>query len=301
MAITLRASRARDLARWAIVALCTAPLPLTDSTLAHYQFDEPPAWRVELPRELDEISGLAFSPDGRLFAHGDESGIIFQLDPRTGQILKRFALAFGPGIQPFMGKRPKPGMVTGDFEDIQIVGERFFLLSSNGVLVEFREGRDGERVPFRAFDTGLAQSCELEGLTYDASTRSLLLLCKHPYRRAWRRQIVVLAWSVDTGRLDPQPRLQVSENRVARVTGVDAFHGSAMAVAPESGALVLVAGPQRRIIEISSTGELLAGRALKAKLHRQAEGLAFAKDRTLLISDEATGGRATLTAYAYRP
>src|SRR5712691_6160344 len=204
-------------------------------------------------------------------------------------------------MQPFMGKRPRADMVTGDFEDIQVVGEQFFLLSSNGILIEFREGRDGERVPFQAFDTGLAQSCELEGLSYHASTHSLLLLCKHPYRRAWRRQVVVLGWSIDTRRLDPEPRLRVSENRVARVTGVDAFHGSALAVAPESGALVMVAGPQRRIIEISPTGELLAGRALKSKLHRQPEGLAFAPDRTFLISDEAAGGRAALTAYAYRP
>ena len=301
MANRSRVSRATDLARWAVVALCTTPLSLTGSTLAHYQFDEPPAWHVDLSRELDEISGLAFSPDGRLFAHGDERGIIWQLDPRSGLILKRFALAVGPGMQPFMGKRPRPDVVTGDFEDIQIVGERFFLLSSNGVLVEFREGQDGARVPYRAFDTGLAQSCEFEGLTYDASTHSLLLLCKHAYLRAWRRQIVVLGWSVDTGRLDPQPRLRMPESRVARVTQIDEFHGSAIALAPKSGALILVAGPQRRIIEISPTGELVAGRVLKPKLHRQPEGLAFTTDRTLLISDEAAGARATLTAYSYRP
>jgi uncharacterized protein YjiK len=284
-----------------MMAVLIAALPPPGSTLAHYRFDDPPAWHVELPRELDEISGLAFSPDGRLFAHGDERGILWQLDPRTGRILKRFALAFGPTMQPYMGKRPKPDVVTGDFEDIQIVGERFFLLSSNGVLVEFHEGQDGERVPYRAFDTGLSRSCELEGLSYDPSTHSLLLLCKHAYPKAWRRQIVVLGWSIDTRRLDPEPRLRVPESLVARVTGLAEFHGSALAVAPESDAMVLVAGPQRRIIEVSRSGELVAGKALKPKLHRQPEGLAFAPDRTMLISDEAGGGRATLTAYAYRP
>jgi hypothetical protein len=192
-------------------------------------------------------------------------------------------------------------VVTGDFEDIQIVGERFFLLSSNGILLEFREGKDGELVAFRAFDTGLARACELEGLTHDASSRSLLLLCKHPYRAAWHRQVVVLAWSLESGRLDPAPRLLLPERRIARLTDVDEFHGSAIAIAPESGDLVLVAGPQRRIIEISPAGELLAGRTLRPRLHRQPEGLAFDADRTLLISDEAAGGRPTLTAYAYRP
>ena len=301
MATASRGSRAPRLARWAVVAVFLVRPPPPASTLAHYRFDHPPAWHVELSRELDEISGLAFSPDGRLFAHGDERGTIWQLDPPTGRILKRFALAFGPAMQPYMGKRPKPDVVTGDFEDIQTVGERFFLLSSNGLLVEFREGRDGERVPYRAFDTGLSRSCELEGLSYDASTHSLLLLCKHAYPKAWRRHVVVLGWSIDTRRLDPEPRLLVPESLVARVTGVGEFHGSAMALAPESGALVLVAGPQRRIIEVSPSGELVAGKALKARLHRQPEGLAFAPDRTMLISDEASGGHATLTAYAYHP
>jgi uncharacterized protein YjiK len=301
MAILRRVGRAFDPARWAFVVLWTAPLPHASSTLAHYRLDEPPASHVELPHELDEISGLALSPDGRLFAQGDERGIIWQLDPRTGRILKRFALAVGPTMQPYMGKRPKPDVVTGDFEDIHIVGERFFLLSSNGLLVEFREGRDGDRVPWRAFDTGLSRSCELEGLTYDESTHSLLLLCKHAYPKAWHRRIVVLGWSIDTGRLDPKPRLLIPESRVAQVTRVAEFHGSALAIAPESGNLILIAGPQRRIIEISPTGEVVAGRALKSKLHRQPEGLAFESDRTMLISDEAAGARPTLTAYAYRP
>jgi hypothetical protein len=301
MATAPRPIRTPVLARWAIIALGIAPLPTPGSTLAHYRFDDPPVWRVELPRELDEISGLAFSPDGRLFAHGDNRGIIWQLDPRTGRILKRFALAIGPTMQPYMGKRPRPDVVTGDFEDIQIVGERFFLLSSNGVLVEFREGQDGGRVPYQWFDTGLSRSCELEGLTYDGSTRSLLLLCKHAYPKAWHRQIVVLAWSIDRRRLDREPRLLVPESSVARLSGVAEFHGSALAVAPESGALVMIAGPQRRIIEVSPSGEVVAGKALKPKLHRQPEGLTFMPDRTMLISDEAGGGHPTLTAYAYRP
>ena len=64
-------------------------------------------------------------------------------------------------------------------------------------------------------------------------------------------------------------------------------------------------GDNRRLdlgLDLSTpTGELVAGHALKSRLHRQPEGLAFAPDRTMLISDEAAGGRATLTAYAYRP
>src|SRR3712207_3340409 len=47
------------------------------------------AWRQELPPELAEVSGLAFTPDWRLFAHGDEAATIWQLDRRRGAPVKR--------------------------------------------------------------------------------------------------------------------------------------------------------------------------------------------------------------------
>ena len=40
-----------------------------------------PASQVQLPAELHEISGLAVTADGRVFAHGDEDGTVYQLDP----------------------------------------------------------------------------------------------------------------------------------------------------------------------------------------------------------------------------
>jgi hypothetical protein len=45
---------------------------------------------------------------------------------------------------------------------------------------------------------------------------------------------------------------------------------------------------------------VLAGGRLHKDRHRQPEGIAVAPDLTLLISDEASGGKAGITAYAYR-
>jgi hypothetical protein len=105
-----------------------------------------PASKVSLPTELHEISGLAVTADGRVFAHGDEDGTVYQLDPRSGRVTKRFALA-ATGDDPDLGKKVRDGRLTGDFEDIAIAGDRFFLISSNGVLLEFAEGEDGGSVP----------------------------------------------------------------------------------------------------------------------------------------------------------
>ena len=63
----------------------------SESVLAHYDLDAPRRDRWELPKELNEISGLAVDSEGRLFAHDDERAIIYQLDPATHRVVKRFA------------------------------------------------------------------------------------------------------------------------------------------------------------------------------------------------------------------
>ena len=45
-----------------------------------------------LPRELDEISGIALTSDGRLLAHGDERAQISEIDYRRGVIVKQFVV-----------------------------------------------------------------------------------------------------------------------------------------------------------------------------------------------------------------
>ena len=48
--------------------------------------------QVKLSNQLKEISGLASSNDGRIFGHDDEEGVIHQIDPSNGEIVKRFQL-----------------------------------------------------------------------------------------------------------------------------------------------------------------------------------------------------------------
>ena len=267
--------------------------------LGRYDLAGEPSWEEKLPKKLDEISGLAFSGDGRLFAHGDQDATIWQLDPRSGKVLKTFAVA-ATGKDPDLGKKEaKSGPLAGDFEDIQIVGDRFFLVSSNGVLIEFREGADGASVPYTAHDTGLGKQCEIEGLAWEASDRSLLILCKVPHQDRYRNQIVIFAWLLDREAADTAPRFRVEYSSLTG-TGERDFHGSAMAVAPGQRSLVLIAGPQKAFAELALDGQVLSSGGLEGKAHRQPEGIAFAPDGTLLVSDEGAGKRATLSGYAPR-
>lgn len=276
----------------------TRPVPAA----APYDLAGAPSWRTELPVELAEISGIAFSPDGRLFAHGDEDATLWELDPRSGDPRKRFSVAAAVGQaaeEPETGGKGKKGAVLGDFEDLAIVGQRFFLITSAGRLYEFREGNDGERVPHTVVRTGLEGRCEIEGMSYDVESRDLLLLCKQNLpRKSAPELILIYSWSLDDEQLSPEPRFQVEYPTFGGNSPSKRFNGSAMAFVPGTGTLMLVAGPQRAFAEINADGSVATAGSLDPTFHRQPEGLAFSPDGTLLIADEAAGGQATLTGYA---
>jgi uncharacterized protein YjiK len=256
--------------------------------LAHYGLSGTPTRRIKLSSELAEISGLAFTPDGHLLAHGDERGTIWQLDPATGTIEKRFG--FGSHGH----------LLHGDFEDIQVVGQRVLLVTSAGRIYEAREADDGEVIDAEPRSAGLGGTCEVEGLAWDPETTSLLLLCKQVRSKRWRGAVVILAVSTETWRFEPEPRLLISEQALERVTGAKRFGGSAIVRHPRTGTYILLAGPQHAYAEVSPKGQVLGGGRLPLELHRQPEGIAIGPDLTLFISDEAAGKHATLTAYAYR-
>ncbi len=256
--------------------------------LAHYDLQAAPAQRIQLPGDLSEVSGIAFTRDGRLLAHGDERAVVWELQWPGGRVVKRFGI----------GGRNGPAL--DDFEDIQVVGERVYLLSSTGQVIEGREGADGETTPIVRSTRGLKAGCEAEGMTWDPESSSMLLLCKAIESRKWKDHVVVLAVAVETGQFEPEPRIAVKESDLRRVTGQKRFSGTALVRHPDTGTYVLLAGPQRAIAEIDSTGRVLGGSRLSPAVHRQPEGIAIASDLTLLISDEGAGHAATISGYAYR-
>ena len=138
----------------------------------------------------------------------------------------------------------------------------------------------------------------MEGLAVDPDANTLLLPCKTPRRRDLEDRLVVLSVSLDSMRLDPQPRISIPlEDLDERGLGKN-FHPSAIEVHPETKALILVAAREEAMVELSSDGEILATRELKRKDHPQPEGLAFLPDGTLILADEGQGKRGTLTRYA---
>jgi uncharacterized protein YjiK len=256
------------------------------SALAAYDFSKDPQ-QFDLGKALVEVSGLAVDADGLLFAHQDERAVVFELDRGTGRIVRSFHVG-------------RNGL-RGDFEGIATAGNRMFLISSDGTLLEFAAGADDESVEYTRSRIGTRASCrEIEGLEFDATSESLLLACKFTSGRALRGRLLVLRYSLRTMTLDPKPFLSVSLEGLARFGLKPELSPSGIAINPRTGSIVIVAARENLLVELDRAGAFLGIIELRAKVHHQPEGVAFGADGTLYISDEGRSGRATLTVYPVR-
>ena len=246
--------------------------PMTPATLQQWK----------LPKKLREISGLAVSDDGQLFAVADEEAIVYQIDYDDGHLVKAFALG-------------KP-TVKGDFEGIAAVGGEFFLTTSDGDLFRFREGDDGERVDYTRTETGLGEHCEIEGLA--ARAGELLFLCKEVRSQDILDSLAIFRWSTDTGTRQHDGYIALPEADILQQVGKKRLSPSGLAVDAATGNLVIVAARQKVLAELSPVGELVQAMRMPLKgRHRQAEGIEFSRSGRLLISDEGGSRRARIAIY----
>ena len=259
--------------------------PQSGVSLAAYELRAESATHWDLPRRLNEISGLAMTSDHRLLAHNDEVGVVFEIDYRDGSIVKEFQLA------------DMTAPVADDFEGIAVAGSQVYLVTSSGRLYEFREGVAGESVLFFVYATGLGRDCEIEGLSYDTDRRELLLMCKDARSRSLAGRLPMYRWSIDDKRLSADTPTVLSVRDFARQIGSNRYRPSGIERHPVSGNYFVVAANPGAIAEVTPAGEVLDAKRFTARWHRQVEGIAFAADGALIVADEGGGGRASLTVY----
>ena len=223
-----------------------------------------------LPDALREISGLTFDAEQRLYGHDDEQGVIYQIDYQAGRVVNRFALAGG---------------VRADFEGISWMNEQLYLITSNGLLYEFAAGRMNEQVPFTIHTEGL--DCEVEGLSRSPDRSALIAACKNP--AAGKKALHLYRWAPGQSRWESYLKVKRSAFDTAfDRLGVDRpkrFQPTGLTITPE-GNLLLIAGPQKVLLEMTAEGKPLAAARLSANMHRQPEGIAMTIEGTLIIADE---------------
>ncbi|MEL6867671.1 MAG: SdiA-regulated domain-containing protein [Bacteroidota bacterium] len=285
----------------AAVAETTAPEPSTSSSSRSaipYSFNQPDStW--DLAPVLKEISGLTWMPNpAHLIAINDEKGQLFFIDPKEGKVTE----------QRKFGK-------AADYEGIEWVNGQIYIVQSSGTLRAVDENAD-KKSKAKKYKNALSQQDDVEGLGYDADKDQLLLACKSNGDKKDEEAKLVYAFDLKAKeliepavlRIERQAILDFLEQQGESEAIKDQFRSkmifspSAIAIHPISkewyisssvGKLLLILRPNLQIAHVV---------ALDREVHSQPEGLCFAPDGTLWISNEGKGGKpAQIHRFTPRP
>ena len=237
-----------------------------------------------MPPQLREISGLVPTSRGTVLTHDDNAGRIYEVDPKTGILLKGFSLI---------------GNQKEDFEAITIAGDDIFLMASDGKLFRFREGADGQQVQFIMFDPGLKKACEFEGLAYQSDSTRLLMVCKRVHDTPNPRELRIYRLPLPLNHATITA-VKIPLDDVIGSNQWKDFRPSDMAIDPSTQNVVVIASHEKGLAVIKPDGEVVRSEPLPGD-HRQAEGVAVTRDGLLIISDEANVLPAQMTLYRWQP
>ncbi len=239
-----------------------------------------------LPNKLKEISGIATTNDGRIFAHNDELGVVYQIDFLNKRIVKSFSIGI---VVPYK-----------DFEDIAIADSKFFLLTSSGDIYEFREPEQNKYSDYIKYSSVFSPKFNFEGLCYDPENKSLLLAAKEYPGKDYKGNRTVYSFNLIKKQFDPKPRFVIPLNKLKKKYKIKDFLSTGIEYNEKSKTFFIISSNQKSIIEVSPHGEILDGMLLPAKNHIQPEGITFDNNGNLLISDEGRSKKGMITRYRYQ-
>jgi uncharacterized protein YjiK len=241
---------------------------------------------IQLPKELAEISGLAYDvKDSCLFAIEDENGILYKIALREENNITKWR---------FDKKR--------DFEDLVLVDNVFYVLISNG---------DIETVQFITNDSLIAKKTkfpdadkkqnEFESLYFDDSTQQLILLCKNCEDDGNKK---VTAWGYNLNSKVYNPLVyEINVKHVSEKLNQKKIkiRPSATAINPITNELYILASQDHLLLTTDRSGKFLDLFELDPGIYKQAEGIAFTPWGDLIISNESSeSGSATILKIKYK-
>ena len=236
--------------------------------------------QIILKKQLREISGLEWLGNDSLAAINDEHGKLFIIDAETGNF----------SSWPF-GKK-------GDYEDLVKVGDYFYVLKSNGHIHKVSAITHQEEVIYKG---EFGKHAEFESLYYDEKIGQLIMICKECGRD--EENILAFSFNLKLEQFMPKPLYILSLNKI-RTLGKSStiiFKPSAAAIHPLLNKLFILSSLGKILLQCSREGAPEKVFRLNPDQFLQPEGLRFAPNGDMFISNEGGEGKATLEKFPYKP
>ena len=262
-----------------------------------------PNHKANLPRELIEISALTYNrANNTLLAVNDEQGKIFTLNAKDGKFIDKLKFAG-----------------AGDYEGIEIIKNTAYVLKANGRItpVDLQSGKVGT-----TYKTPLSVSNDVEGLGYNPAQNALILACKGEGNLKKKSKLkeakAFYSFDLNTMKLIEKPKFIIEdkdledfleskateerskkEKKKLKKRALD-FSPSAIAKHPKSGHYYILSSVGRLLVLCNEQGLILDVQFLDPKKFSQPEGICFAPDGTMYISNEGRSLVANILTFEYQ-
>jgi uncharacterized protein YjiK len=241
-----------------------------------------PKKRWDLPKELEEISGLSFYQQDQLACIQDEDGVLFIFSLTKNQIIK---------TAKFSGK--------GDYEGVETIGDDVYVLKSNGKVYHFSLNKSGIG-DIQEIETNLSSKNDTEGLGFESRLSELLIACKEePGTKKYDLEKCRSVFKIDLPERDfkNKPRFIIDgkayndmlEEKDLSKKKHKPFKPSGVAVHPQSGFIFVIGTVGKMLVVLNPEGTLVNLVPLDPDLFWQPEGICFSPDGDLFISSEGRG------------
>ena len=236
----------------------------------------------KLHRRLNEISGINYLDKEKFAAEEDENGNVYILDFKTGDIDNTFN--FGP---------------PGDYEDIVTLKDYYYLLNSNGDIYKV-DRKNPAAATTKIFKFGKPDT-EFESLYADADGKRLVLICKACSGNGHNTSIPAFGFDLQKETYSNDPVFSIEEAPVRKLLqiGKGKFKPSSAAIHPIEKKLYVLCSTGRLLLVCSLSGVVESAWPLELSLYNQPEGITFAPNGDMYISNEAGESKATILKLAY--
>jgi SdiA-regulated len=243
--------------------------------------------KQELGKSLNEISGICYNTeDSSLLAVSDSRRKIIRIN------LKKLKL------KDYTGDVVPPDQ---DLEDLVKLDSSLYLLSSKGLIYE---------VPLRARDSGEVQSYlfpsdkqnDFETLYYDASANGLVMLCKNCADDKGHQIRSAYLFNLKTKSFDTTAFYRISTADVKKILKNDdaKFDPSAAAIHPINKRLYILSSAGNLLVIADTRGKVIEAFKLNPDKYPQAEGIAFAPNGEMYITNEGKRDKPTLQVFSFQ-
>jgi hypothetical protein len=223
-----------------------------------------------MPKELNEISGIAFLDDHTLACVQDEKGIIFLYDLQKSEVIQRITFAG-----------------NGDFEGIALKGKNAYVVTGDGLLYEVANFLTDPEV--NLYSLSLPNEAESEAICYDSISGRLLLAFKNHRKDGINPGI--FTFDTEKKAFTDTAVIQV-DFRSAALRKKDRDHyrklwePADLAVGAD-GTIFMIDAINGHLMQLTPQGKLEKLILVDRKTIRHPEGIAIATDGSIYLCNDA--------------